>query len=111
MSPKPRFSARSEFGNRRSGFTLIELLVVIAIIALLISILLPSLALAREQGKTAKCLSNLRQINMFHAMYLDQESGPTWHLAYINDNPPNPDWQYNGINFGAFCSEYIYGGF
>ena len=46
------------------GFTLIELLVVVAIIALLVSILLPALAAAREQTRTAYCLASLRQVGM-----------------------------------------------
>ena len=55
--------------RRRNAFTLIELLVVIAIIGLLISILLPSLALARKSGRAVVCTSNQRQFGLGYSTY------------------------------------------
>ncbi len=67
MTPIPRASR---------AFTLIELLVVVAIIALLISILLPSLSAAREQAKAARCVANMRGIM-------------TASFSYFTDNRDN----------------------
>jgi len=55
----------------KKGFTLIELLVVIAIIAVLMAILMPTLNRAREQGRRAACLSNLKQLTLAWIVYAD----------------------------------------
>lgn len=60
---------------RRRGFTLVELLVVVAVIALLVSILLPSLAGARRRGRALVCMSNMRQLGVAAHMYAGAYKG------------------------------------
>lgn len=61
--------------RQRAAFTLVELLVVIAIIALLISLLMPTLSRARAAGVQVACLSNQRQIAMLMQMYAQNYRG------------------------------------
>jgi len=100
MIRRNRFTPLAKIPNRtnsllRAGFTLIELLVVIAIIAILMSILIPALNRAREQGKRAACLSNLKNLTLAWMMYADENddklvNGDT--EEYSSDRRGNRCW-------------------
>ena len=68
--------------REKIGFTLVELLVVISIIALLLSILMPSLQKARDQAKKVVCCSNLGQLRLAWSMYLDDNK---YKFPYVNE--------------------------
>jgi len=99
------------------GFTLIELLVVIAIIAVLLAILMPAMRKIKEIAREVACKSNLRNIGLALAMYLDdyerripytgQSNGFRWFED--DDITYRRPGSSNGTYWGVFYKDYIKG--
>ena len=79
MSSTALRSSESDKTGRSPAFTLVELLVVIAVIAILASILLPTLARSKAQAQGILCLNNEKQLTLAWVMYADDHDGK---LAY-----------------------------
>jgi len=110
----PVTSKPSDKRDPRRAFTLIEVLVVVAIIALLVSILLPSLAGARRKAQEVQCATNLRTCGQSTAYYLEANRDTYFHTNWSSlihkyvtrySKKKVADWQ--DPNMAASCEFYL----
>lgn len=97
--------------SRKPGFTLIELLIVLAILSILVALLYPVFARAREKANQATCVSNLRQIGLAAMQYGGDNDGLMFHtLSHAADDGVVTYWSFcwdslvlPGVTVDASC--------
>jgi prepilin-type N-terminal cleavage/methylation domain-containing protein/prepilin-type processing-associated H-X9-DG protein len=85
--------------TNRAAFTLVELLVAVVIITVLLALVLPALSAAREMGRRATCLNNMRQLSLGMTMFADENDGK--FPPYIYDVTATPSGPYVSYELSA----------
>jgi prepilin-type N-terminal cleavage/methylation domain-containing protein len=91
-SKKPKKTVAGQVAQNLGGFSLIELLAVIAVIAILSAILIPIVGSVRNSARTAKSLSNLRQLAVGIQIYSSDNKG-FYPVGYFDDEPEDSNGQ------------------
>ncbi len=97
MRNQPKLPARPVGNAGGAAFTLIELLVVIAIIAVLAGMLLPALSSARAKAQGIQCLNNLKQLQLGHLLYPDDNAGVL--VPNLESDAPGQTWVAGNLDF------------